>query len=155
MRFREDKPEDLARARSAVTAWREQNPQGTADQLVADLGGQFHPDYAVVLRSVLFTTDRQSARTVTGIIAARTGARPVNPPRMHLVPDEEDQVLRLLAFRAAHPEVIIGDGGFGTWQARIPEPNGETVTTRYTLREVLDRLDELTAADSKPDGATG
>ncbi len=30
------------------------------------------------------------------------------------------------------------------------EPNGETVTTRYRLRELLDSLDELTAADSKP-----
>jgi hypothetical protein len=74
VRFREDKPEDLARARSVVAAWREQNPQGTADQLVADFCGQFHPDYAVVLRSVLFTTDQHSARTVTGVIADRKGA---------------------------------------------------------------------------------
>jgi len=36
-----------------------------------------------------------------------------------LVPDELGQVFRLQAFRAAHPEVIVGDGGFGTWQARI------------------------------------
>jgi len=34
---------------------------------------------------------------------------------------EPDQLLRLARFRAAHPEVIIGDGGFGTVQARIPE----------------------------------
>ena len=52
--------------------------------------------------------------------------------------------MRLARFRQARPDVIIGDGGFGTWQARIPEPDGETVTTRYTLRELLDRLDELT-----------
>jgi hypothetical protein len=57
---------------------------------------------------------------------------------------EPDQLLRLARFRAAHPEVIIGDGGFGTVQARIPEPNGETVITRHTLRELLDKLDELT-----------
>ena len=44
-----------------------------------------------------------------------------------LVPDEPDQVLRMRDFRAAHPDVIIGPGGFGTWQARIPEPDGETV----------------------------
>ena len=50
---------------------------------------------------------------------------------------------RLARFRAAHPEVIVGDGGFGTVQARIPELNGETVITRYTLRELLDKLDEL------------
>jgi hypothetical protein len=74
MRFRENKPEDLARARSAVAVWRGQNPQGTAKQLVADLGGQFHPDYAVVLRAMLFTTDRHSARMVTGLIADRTDA---------------------------------------------------------------------------------
>jgi hypothetical protein len=65
---------------------------------------------------------------------------------LRLADDEPDQVLRLQAFRATHPEVIIGDGGFGTWQARIPEPSGETVTTRYTLRELLDRLDELVSA---------
>ena len=53
-------------------------------------------------------------------------------------------MLRLQAFRAAHPDVIIGDFGFGVWQARIPEPNGEHVISRYTLRELLDKLDELT-----------
>jgi hypothetical protein len=60
-----------------------------------------------------------------------------------LAPGEAD-LFRLARFRAAHPDVIIGPGGFGTWQARIPEQDGETVTTRYTLRELLDRLDELT-----------
>ncbi len=63
--------------------------------------------------------------------------------RLYVVPDEPDQVLRLARFRAAHPDVIIGDGGFGTWQARIPEASGETVITRYTLRELLDKLAEL------------
>jgi len=61
-----------------------------------------------------------------------------------IAPDEPDQVLRLGRFREEHPDVIIGDGGFGTWQARIPELDGETVITRYTLRELLDKLDELT-----------
>jgi hypothetical protein len=65
----------------------------------------------------------------------RSGLRPV--------PDELDQEIRLARFRVAHPEVIVGDGGFGTVQARVPEPNGETVITRYTLKEVLDRLGEL------------
>jgi hypothetical protein len=64
---------------------------------------------------------------------------------MRLAPDEFGQVLRLQAFRAAHPEVIIGDGGFGTVQARIPQPAGEIVITRYRLTELLDKLDELTA----------
>ena len=63
---------------------------------------------------------------------------------LRLVREEPGQVLRLQAVRAAHPEVIIGDFGFGVWQARIPEPDGEHVISRYTLRELLDRLDELT-----------
>ncbi len=65
-------------------------------------------------------------------------------PALRLVREEPDQVLRLQAFRAAHPDVIIGDFGFGVWQARIPEPNGEHVISRYTLRELLDKLAELT-----------
>jgi len=63
---------------------------------------------------------------------------------LRLIREEPGQVLRLQAFRAAHPEVIIGDFGFGVWQARIPEPDGEHVISRYTLGELLDRLDELT-----------
>ncbi len=63
---------------------------------------------------------------------------------LRLVREEPDQVPRLQAFRAAHPDVIIGDFGFGVWQARIPEPCGEHVISRYILRELLDKLDELT-----------
>jgi len=63
---------------------------------------------------------------------------------LRLVREEPGQVLRLQAFRAAHPEVIIGDFGFGVWQVRIPMPQGEHVISRYTLRELLDKLDELT-----------
>ncbi len=70
MRFREDSPEDLARARAAVAAWREQNPAGTAGQLVAALGGQFHRDYGPVLCAVLFAVDRHRARITTGIPVA-------------------------------------------------------------------------------------
>jgi len=62
---------------------------------------------------------------------------------LHLVPDGLDQVMRLARFRERYPHVIIGDGGFGTMQARIPTPDGEIVITRYTLRELLDKLDEL------------
>jgi hypothetical protein len=71
-----------------------------------------------------------------------------------LVREEPAQVLRLQAFRAAHPHVIVVDGGFGVWQARIPEPDGERIINRYTLRELLDKLDELTGgapADSSAD----
>ena len=66
-------------------------------------------------------------------------------PGLRLVPDEPDQLMRLARFRAGHSDVIIGTGEFGTWQARIPQPAGETVTTRYTLRELLDRLEQLTS----------
>jgi hypothetical protein len=70
--------------------------------------------------------------------------------------DEFGQVLRLQAFRAAHPEVIIGDGGFGTVQARIPQPAGEIVITRYRLTELLDKLNELTGeCRTRPDGDPG
>ncbi len=70
MRFREDKPGDLDRARAAVAAWREQHPQGTNEQLVAYLGSQFHPDYAVVLRGVLFAVDSHGAKITTGVPVA-------------------------------------------------------------------------------------
>jgi hypothetical protein len=66
--------------------------------------------------------------------------------RLRLVPDEYDQVLRLDRFRQAHPAVVIGAGN-GWWQAVIPEPDGEIVTTRYTLRALLDKLDELLRAN--------
>lgn len=67
MRYPEDRPEDQVRARAAVTEWRTANPEGTAEQLVADLGAEFHPDWAPVLRAMLFMVDRHAARVVTGI----------------------------------------------------------------------------------------
>jgi hypothetical protein len=66
---------------------------------------------------------------------------------------EEDQVPRLLDFRAAHPEVSIELDGF--WRAVIPAPggDGETVVCRYELRDVLDKLAELLGG--QPDGTAG
>ena len=46
--------------------------------------------------------------------------------------------------RVAHLEVIIGDGGFEVWQARIPAPDGERIISRPTLRNLLDKLGEFT-----------
>jgi hypothetical protein len=63
---------------------------------------------------------------------------------LRLAREEPDQVRRLQEFRVRHPEVILGDGGFGVWQARIPEPDGERIISRYILRELLDKLDQLT-----------
>lgn len=75
--------------------------------------------------------------------------------RLVLVPDEPDQVLRLREFRTAYPDVIIGDGGFGTLQARVPQENGETVVTRYTLRELLDKLEQVTGDSQDQPGTRG
>ena len=57
--------------------------------------------------------------------------------------DGPAELERLRQIRAEHPDILVGGGGFGTWQAIIPEENGETVITRYTLRELLDRLSEI------------
>jgi hypothetical protein len=67
MRYRDAKPGDLDRARMVVREWRKQHPQGTAEQLVSDLVGQFHADYAVVLRGVLFAIDSRDSKITTGI----------------------------------------------------------------------------------------
>jgi hypothetical protein len=63
-------------------------------------------------------------------------------PALRLVPEEPDQVLRPASFREQHPAVFIREGT-GYWQAQIPEAAGETVITRYRLRELLDKLDQL------------
>ena len=70
MRYRESKPEDLDRARAEVAAWRRQHPQGTAEQLVDEVGVGFHKDYGPVLRAVLFALDSHQAKITMGIPAA-------------------------------------------------------------------------------------
>jgi hypothetical protein len=67
VRYREDTPGELARARAAVAAWRDRIPAGTGEELLATIGHQFHRDYRVVLRAALFAVDRHRARQVTGI----------------------------------------------------------------------------------------
>jgi hypothetical protein len=74
MRYRDWKASDLDRARRAVRAWRDEHPQGNADQLIADIAAQFHPDYAVVLRGLLWAVDHHQARQVTGIVTGQAGA---------------------------------------------------------------------------------
>jgi hypothetical protein len=53
---------------------------------------------------------------------------------------------RLAVFRAAHPDVRVDPGEFGTWHALIREPDGERFAARHTLPELLDRLDVITGA---------
>lgn len=65
MRFREDNPEDLARARTEITAWRAEHPAGTDEELMDAIGHRFHRDYVPVLRAVLFAVDRHRAHQVT------------------------------------------------------------------------------------------
>ena len=74
MRFREEKPGDLDRARAAMAAWREGHPAGTDADLIAAVGPAFHPDWAVVLRGMLFAVDPHRARRITGVINGSTGA---------------------------------------------------------------------------------
>lgn len=76
-----------------------------------------------------------------------TPPQPRKRPRLLTGFTEGDQVPRLLDFRAAHPEVTIELDGF--WRAVIPAENGETVITRYELRAVLDKLDELLSPDTQ------
>ena len=66
---------------------------------------------------------------------------PATRPNLFLAPDGDD--LRLQAFRARYPGVVIRPGQFGTWEALAPEVAGEGVLVRHTLRELLDKLEEL------------
>jgi hypothetical protein len=65
-----------------------------------------------------------------------------------LTHEDYDQMPRLTAFMTAHPGVTVEPGQFSTWEAVIPEPDGETFTARATLGELLDRLDELTGPET-------
>jgi hypothetical protein len=61
---------------------------------------------------------------------------------LRLLIEEPGQMTRLARYREQRPGVLIREG-MGYWQAQIPEPSGETVITRYRLRELLDKLDDL------------
>ena len=70
---------------------------------------------------------------------------------LRAVPAEDyDEVVRLAAFRRAHPEVVVDGGGRERWRARMPHPGGEVVVSRYELRDLLDELGRLLGA-SQPD----
>jgi hypothetical protein len=67
VRFREDTGKEQARARDAVKAWREKNPDGTPEEMLADVGPGFHEDYGTVLRAMLFRADLRDAKVTTDI----------------------------------------------------------------------------------------
>lgn len=69
VRYREETPGELTRARAAVAAWRDRNPARTGEDLLTEIGHRFHRGYGVVLRAVLFAVDRYQTRQVTGIRA--------------------------------------------------------------------------------------
>ena len=62
-----------------------------------------------------------------------------------MVPSEPrypDQVPRRQAYEAGHPEVEITYRG-PYWKAVVREEVGETVITRYDLKDLLDKLEAL------------
>jgi hypothetical protein len=67
VRFRENTGEDRSRAREAVKAWREANPDGSPAEMVTALDGDFRKDYGPVLRAILFRADLRDAKVTTGI----------------------------------------------------------------------------------------
>ena len=57
--FRKDTPAVQCRARERVAAWRAQHPDGTTDEMVAELGPGFPKDYGPFLRGALYIVDKQ------------------------------------------------------------------------------------------------
>jgi hypothetical protein len=66
---------------------------------------------------------------------------------MNIVPPpSEDQVPRLQAFRAEHPDIEItspADSHTGMWSAY---QGGKILAVKFGLRQLLDHLDELLAS---------
>lgn len=136
MRYREDNLADLDRARVAVAEWREAHPGGTADQLVADVGPQFHRHYAVVLRGVLFSVDR---------------GRDLRPAG-----DTDDCVERRARFEAEHPEakIVTPPTLRDLWRATVPAGQiaGSAISATVTAWSLCDLMDKL--EDIYPPGVT-
>lgn len=64
-------------------------------------------------------------------------------------PDYMDQVPRLASYRHAHPDAEILYLG-SWWQYILREGNGLTVVVRFTLEQLMDRLESLDAEDRAP-----
>ena len=131
MRYREGNPADLDRARVAVAEWREAHPDGTSEQLVADIGPQFHRGYAVVLRGVFFAAADRAR-----------GQRPAG--------DTDDCVERRARFEAEHPETVIVTPPTlrDLWRATVPagQAAGRDIgmqVTAWSLCDLMDKLDDI------------
>jgi len=138
VRYREDNPVDLDRARVAVAEWREAHPDGTADQLVGDIGPQFHRNYAVVLRGVFFAAQDRASRT-------------------RLVDATEDCVERRQRFEAEHPDVTITTPPTlrDLWRAVVPAGHAAgrdlgMQVTAWSLCDLMDKLDDIYPPNAAP-----
>jgi hypothetical protein len=131
MRFRDESPAEHDRARAAVTEWREAHPGGTVDQLVADIGPQFHRGYTVVLRGLFFTALDQA-------------------DRMRLADATEDCVERRQRFEAEHHDVAITAPPtlLDLWRATVPAGRvaGTAISATviaWSLCDLMDKLDGI------------
>jgi hypothetical protein len=139
MRFREDNAAEHDRARAAVAEWREAHPGGTVDQLVADIGPQFHRGYTVVLRGLFFAAQDQA-------------------DRMRLADATEDCVERRQRFEAGHPDVAITAPPTLRDLWRVTVPAGQAAgrdlamqVTAWSLCDLMDKLDDI----YPPEGGQG
>ena len=147
MRYREDTPAEQARARTAVEEWREQNPGGTTRSWSARSAAS-STRITPLCSAALFAADRDQARSSPGTPGApgRDGGR-LRRAALGLVPAGAGPGAPVWV-RAANPGVMIAAGEFGTWQARIPEADGERSPSATGSAGLLDRLDELTGGSS-------
>jgi len=127
VRFREDNPEDLDRARRAVAHWRENHPAGTEDQLIGALGTEFHPEYGPVLRGALFAIDSKLPRRPAAEITL-AGVRARHGTRWDFIGQRESEI--------------------GWWATREVGDDGRTETHHIVCRT----LEELDAALTDEDG---
>ena len=76
-----------------------------------------------------------------------------HPASVRSEPEYIDQVPRMLAYKEAHPETEIIYFG-PHWQAILREDGGMTVITRFSLQQLMDKLESLAAAGpAGPPGA--
>lgn len=61
------------------------------------------------------------------------------------LPAGDAALIRREQLLTAHPNLRIS-AGTGFWQSEITEPNGNTITTRYTLGELCDLVEQLLAS---------